>query len=413
MFLVYAPENKEKAFLTWATVNFAANIENSRWYDLYYKGVIGGFSAFYQVMPLYEKIDEYRGNETREIRFYPIKLSDNEFENFKNHLEEVCDKSYPYRFFTNNCAHGIYQLLFDSLENIPEPTQSLLSPLDVVAILHQENRLLDPFLMPPLKENIQKISDAEHAELEFMEWQNRSGKIGFDSDREQKLANLRHLISARSVETIEMFVPYQKWIEPHRYNRIEVSALYNEGKYSTLVSYRPILHDQTDNHYFYSSTNTFEILSTSIQFHVDRVSLQSLDFVNMRLMPIHDKWFRHWSYVFYAGYKDNKFVGKIGIGKSIYLLEKQKIALEFILTDQQRNEKNYIGFETQLIKHTIGKIRYGILYEHLYENFSNENIRLLNPWVAIDINKSFGVYLESNYSNKSPFYGKLALRHYF
>jgi len=413
VFLVYAPENKNISFLNWNVVNFAADISKVKWYEMYYKGINGGFNAYYYKMSLSEKVNEYAGNETRDIRFFPVILSKGEFSKLTEKLKELEDEPIPYKFFTYNCADGTYQILYESLENIPKSTKKIMAPLDVVSWLFTNHRLEEPYMLPALMERIQKTTDNEQADLEFMEWQNKQTKVLHNQTREEKMAQLRHSLSQKKVNRPEMIVPDQKWTDPHGISRVEIGMIHAGNGISGNIGFRPFLHDQTDNQHFFSGVSTLEILSTNLIIQENNISMHQIDIFHTRSTQIYDNWFRSLSYDIYAGIIDNKYKVNIGMGRSFYLAKNPKIAMEFLLLDSLRNGTNHVGFETQILKHTIGKFRYGIRYEHLYKGITNEKWIRFSSWFAYDLNRNYGLFLEKTLDSNEKGTTKMSVRYYF
>jgi len=153
--------------------------------EYYAKGISGGFKARYTILPVHEKIREYAGTESRDIRIFPIKISDKERVKLMDTLSSWMAKPLPYKFFTYNCSHGIYALLASSLDSLPPPSQKLMSPQELVVLLQNENRLDYPYLFPSLKERVLNASDEDIAWLEFLEWKN----VERDSLREVEFAS--------------------------------------------------------------------------------------------------------------------------------------------------------------------------------------------------------------------------------
>jgi len=413
VFLVYAPENRNVPFLNWTAVNFAANIAGAGIFELYHKGLLGGFDAYYYKMSLHELIREYAGKETRDIRFFPIKLSDVEYTRFIENLDDKSENPIPYLFFTNNCAHGIYQILFESLKGLPQTPQRLMSPLSVVSILHEENRLEEPFILLSAKSRILSVSDTEQAELEFLEWQNQQGLARYDAERDLRMAHLRVSMSQKNTERREMFSPDIPWTDPHKYSRIESGSIQKGGNWGAYINYRPMLHNQSDNQHFYSGVSTLEILSPTVVAQSDKVYLESLDIFHSRSTPIYDKWFRSISYDLYLGFVESEFKGSVGLGLSYYLFKKQSIAMEILLKDSFIGSVNHIGLETQILNHTTGRLRYGMIYEHLYKGFSSEISMNMTTWMAFDFNKQYGLYFEYLLDNRDKGSIKMGVRGYF
>ena len=412
-FLVYAPDNRDLSFLNWTTVNFAADLRGVKWYEYVTKGVSGRFSAHYFILPLYEKINEYRGNETREIRFFPIKVTTKEFIRFKENITQNKEVSFPYKFFTNNCAHGTYRILYDSLEQLPYPKNGFMSPLDVVSLLDNEHRLAAPLVMPSLLERIQNTTDSEYAELEYMEWENKQKRIRNREDREQKMINLRYSITQREVKRPPLFVPDQKWRNPHGYSRLEIGGKLVNGQKFAHLAIRPLLHDKTDNQHFFSSTSSLEVLSTDFLFSPNNLILQSLDLVHIRSAVIYDRWFKSSVSDFYVGYQDGHSKFALGWGKSFYLASQKKVATEVLLISSHIAGKNYLGVEIQLFSHTTGRFRYGLQGKNLFHLMSFEKTMQFSNWCSFDLNQKHNLFLENTFDANKAGALKISLRSYF
>jgi hypothetical protein len=288
-----------------------------------------------------------------------------------------------------------------------------MAPLDVVTILNDAQKLEVPFILPALVERIKDENDKEYAELEALEWQNRKKDAKYSKKRETRLAELRHSVSQRQVARGELFLPDKKWKNPHGIFRIETGAEGNGDDYTGIVGFRTLLHNKTDNQHFYSSYNTLEVLGVSINVEKDKVSLRQIDFTHIRFTPIHYKFFNANSFEIYSGYQDDNFRFDGGFGKSIYLHRNSRIAGEFMLYGSRREKLNYLGIDTQITKHSTGKFRYGLQYQHLYDvawgDLRNEFI----AWNALDITTNFGLYLQYGAKQKEKGRIEVKMRYYF
>jgi len=412
-FLVYAPPDNEQSFLLWPAVNFAADTKDVKWYQLYPKGIFGGLNAYYNTLPLFEKIEEYKGSQSRDIRFFPVRLTEQEYSRFLQKLAMVRNEPVPYKFFNYNCADGTYQILYESLDDLPTPSQTLMSPIDVINILDADNRLGEPFILPSLVERLHNATDPDHAQMEFMEWENKQNIIEYNEKREQEMAQLRHRISQKRVNRPEVFAKDLGWHTPHGYSRIDIGGVYVGNDYAVNIGFRPLLHDQTDNAHFYSATSTLEILSASVNITKHNASLHNIDYFHTRSTPVYDQWFRSLSYDLYAGYVENSHKFGVGIGQSYYLHKGEKIALEVLMVDSYQEDMNHMGFQAQIRNHTVGDFRCGVLYEHLYRGLSNEKRLVLSLWVAYDLSKRYGVYLENDYVSGERGVVKMSMRYYW
>ena len=399
VFLIIAPPVSESSFLNWRGINFAADTENATWYNYYIKGASGGFDAYYYVLSVHEKIMEYIGSETREIRFFPLKISEEEYNKLIKNLYDWSGKPYPYKFFTYNCADGIYYLLYSSLNSLPPPTQKIMAPQDVVLILHKKNRLGYPYLLPSIRERVLSASDKEQAELEFLEWKNSQKTAEKDDLREKRMAELRYLISQKNEkERRDLFKLEESWIGPHGYSRLDIGPQIIDGKINTHIRFRPLLHDPSDNSGYYPAYSTLELLSFGLNLNNNGVNLQELNLLHIRSVPIYDSLFRSLSWNVFAGYKNGISKLNLGIGNSFYVSEKRKIALEFLLLNSIQHDDSFadfIGFETQLNKRLVDNFRYGIKFEYLHKltNFENKQIQFKN-WISYDVNRNLNLYAE-------------------
>ncbi len=90
-------------------VNFAADATPSEDEFLYaLKGLTGGYSGQFSVMPYYRKVNEYSFLESRDVWEYDLELQPEQLQQFVNHIWELQGVDFDYFFFTENCS---YQLL--------------------------------------------------------------------------------------------------------------------------------------------------------------------------------------------------------------------------------------------------------------------------------------------------------------
>ena len=399
VFLVIAPANSEAPFLNWMAINFAADTENATWYNYYIKGASGSFNAYYYTLSVHEKIMEYVGSETRDIRFFPLEISEKEYHKLEKNLSDWSETPYHYKFFTYNCADGIYYLLYSSLNSLPPPTIKIMAPQDVVLILQKENRLGDPYLLSSLRERVLSATDKEQAELEFLEWENSQKTAVKDILREKRMAELRYSISQKSnKERRDLFKLEESWTKPHGYSRLDIGPQIIDGKINTHIRFRPLLHDPSDNSGYYSAYSTLELLSFGLNLNNTGINLQEFTLLHIRSAPIYDSIFRSLSWDVFVSYKHGIHKLNLGIGKSFYVSEKRKIALELLLLNSIKyddNFSNFTGFESQLNKRLVDDFRYGVKFEYLHRltNFENKHIQF-TKWISYDVNRNFNLYAE-------------------
>jgi len=413
LFLAIAPKDSI-SFLNWLAVNFGANTEGTSGLDYYIKGINGRFKAHYTLLPVHEKIREYTGTESRDIKIFQLKISEKEAVKLMDTLSRWIAKPQPYRFFTYNCAHGIYALLASSLDSLPPPSQKIMSPQELVLLLQNENRLGYSFQFPSLKERVLNAKDEDVARLEFLEWKN----VNRNAEREKELAELRYSVAKSKKEKRDLLKPEKQRFKPHGYSRLDVGTLFVEKEANAYIRFRPLLHDISDNPNYYSSQNTLELLSFGLSANKDGVNLRELSLVHVRSAPIHDSWFKAWSSDFFAGYKKDYAALNMGIGKSFYISESRKIAIEFLPMNSLRCKSglscdDFVGIETQLNKRLAVNFRYGAGFEYLRSviDFNRESIQF-KTWLSYNANRNFNLYTENIFGIKKQEQLGLYLRFY-
>ena len=126
---------------TWLSqaVNFGATgteQDNSATYAL--KGISGGYTGGFAVMPYFHKIQEYGHDENRDIWEYPLDFSPEETEWLVTHLWELRGIEFGYYFFDQNCSYRLLELL-----EVARPTLNLTTPFELTAIPVDTIRELD------------------------------------------------------------------------------------------------------------------------------------------------------------------------------------------------------------------------------------------------------------------------------
>jgi hypothetical protein len=399
LFLAIAPQDS-LSFLNWAAVNFGAHTEDVSGISYYIKGINGSFSAYYSVLPVHEKIREYAGTETRDIKLFPLRISDEEKSKLIDTLKSWIEKPQPYKFFTYNCTHGIYTLLASSLDSLPPVPQKTLSPQELVLLLQKENRLDYPYLFPSLKERVISSKDKNIAELEFLEWENMRRGAERDSLREKKLAELRHSVSKSKKEKRDLLQPENQPLKPHDFFRLDIGTQFIEREPYAYIRFRPLLHDITDNPNYYSAQSSLELLAFGLIANKESVHLRELSIIHIRSASTHDSRFRAWTWDFFAGYKNDYASLNIGFGKSFFINELRKIAMEILLVNSARLYDNFVGVEMQLNKRLAVNFRYGAGFEYFRSVIDLKEEKQFRTWLSYNVNRNFNLYAENIFDIK-------------
>jgi hypothetical protein len=212
-----------KPYPLWNTVGYMADIGDANRFMYIKKGIFGGFPASYEILPFYEKIEQYSDTENRDLWLYPLQIFDEELKRFRDTLSVWASKEHPYKFFTLNCVDGIYNILSKTLDSIPEP-YSILTPQNFIELLHKSDRIGKPM----------------------------------------------HFHAGDSISKTPA-----KYSIPHRYGRLDLG---------TSLGFRLLLHSLKDRSLFFTPFMEFEALSLGMKFN--RNSLKIKEFWFMKILSI-------------------------------------------------------------------------------------------------------------------------------
>lgn len=94
-------------------INYAATADMATENGIIFaiKGLFGGYSGVYSMLPYYEKLKEYRDSDQRDIFEYNLNLSEEEVHTIILHIWELKDAYSWYYFFDENCSYNMLWLL--------------------------------------------------------------------------------------------------------------------------------------------------------------------------------------------------------------------------------------------------------------------------------------------------------------
>ncbi len=92
-------------------VSYAAATREGNGLVFAVKGLTGGYPGEYNLMPYYRKVNEYSNMEQRDLWEYTLNFTPAEINRLINHLWELQDVTFPYYFFSDNCAWELMKLL--------------------------------------------------------------------------------------------------------------------------------------------------------------------------------------------------------------------------------------------------------------------------------------------------------------
>ena len=161
------PKEGGSDWLSWA-VNFGANVsEDDNSIAFAYKGLVGGYPGLFNVMPYFEKIQEYGRMEDRDLWEYQLNLTPAETNRLVDHLWELKGINFSYFFFDENCSYRLLELL-----EIARPSVELTDdfplftiPVDTVRTVYKakliDKRSYRPSISTQLHTQVALLNDRE------------------------------------------------------------------------------------------------------------------------------------------------------------------------------------------------------------------------------------------------------------
>lgn len=99
-------------------INYAAQTDETNGVSFAYKGLFGGYSGFYSILPYYEKLKEYRDSESRDVWEYDLNLTHDEVMAMVRHIWELQRISSWYYFLDENCSYNMLWLAEVARESV-------------------------------------------------------------------------------------------------------------------------------------------------------------------------------------------------------------------------------------------------------------------------------------------------------
>ena len=141
-------------------------------YDLFSKGLFGGFNGKYMYSPYYMLIESYNITEQRTLYEYELTLTSKEIQDMIWHSFELQNINIPYKFFTENCAYEIFWLLQNATpsKQLISELKSYVVPFETIEVLRRNNMIISESVNPALIDKIYfTYNDLSGSEKEFFE----------------------------------------------------------------------------------------------------------------------------------------------------------------------------------------------------------------------------------------------------
>ena len=325
------PAGNNKATWLAQAVNFGAvntTQDNSATYA--FKGISGGYTGSFAVMPYFRKIQEYGHSENRDIWEYSLDFSEAETDWLVTHLWELRGIDFGYYFFDQNCSYRLLELL-----EVARPSLQLTQPFEVTAIpvdtireLADQKLITTRQFRPSQERQLNDVlalidqeqrhwmktlrddpSQLEHSDFQKLPLITRARLLqaayGYtrhqdtDGDR-QRAANrikLLRAIKALPQETREAMRPTGDTPsapeDGHYSRRLQFTYRHGEQQDSLLLSARMAFHSLNDNPAGYLQGAQINMFDLQLRLTEDNVRLEKLDFIDIASLVPSQRYFPH------------------------------------------------------------------------------------------------------------------------
>ena len=137
-------KDESKSKLLSYSVNFAANADSTDNELVFtYKGLAGGYPGVVSILPYYAKVNEYSHLEHRDVWEYQLNLTEQEVDQFVNHIWETKETEFDYFFFDENCSYRLLALLDAASDriNVAKDFSLKAMPIDTIRSLIDSDRV--------------------------------------------------------------------------------------------------------------------------------------------------------------------------------------------------------------------------------------------------------------------------------
>jgi len=348
----------------WNSIEFVAETEDA--YLTYIpKGIYGSFAASYETTPFHEKIHKYVDNEKRDLFIYPLKISNAELAKFNDTLDSWKTKEDSYKFFTNNCVDGIYNLLKSTLDSVQE-APIVLTPQNLIRLLNESGKIEKPIL------------------------------LRFSGNKREE----------------ENFIVQRDMQIPHKYSRLDIGLLFFERFYSNL-RFRLFLHDVSDYAGYYSNFINLEALVLNMYFDNGRAILKEFWPVRIRSETPSQGFISGWSWMLETGWEEFKTTN-IGLGKTYIIFNDYLLGYMLRGSVLEKEQKEfYTGFQIFTRVFSAKNYRSGIYFDYLRLTAKEKVAKTdLKTWISFDLREDLNLFAESSIKNRNESFFSIMLRFY-
>lgn len=455
-------QNETSLLLSYA-LNYSANTGNDGGFSFAFKGIFGGYPAYFSVSPYFEKIRLYNDLENRDLHEYILNFSKEEIRRLIYHLWELHFFKSDYFFFKENCSYNILTLLEYARPslNLSDKFSAFTIPSDTIREISKNQLISNIFYRPSKKSEISHLlkfvtEKEKKAVLEIVEQKvspenlltdfnfSKTEKMNildlayqyvdylrikksYDFENPKKL-QMKILIARSKIGKREE--PISKVEEPkygvedgHKVSRVSFGFAKLENLDFLSFEIKPSYHQISDNQSGYIDGAEISFFDLKTLFNSDEV-LYSLDLLKIKSFTSYGEFFKPISWKFSTGV-ENRFE----LQKPILYLNSgagftfgNKMKIYSLLTLNYEYSKNYqkesflfaglnIGAFSSL--NNFWRVVFDLSIENtlFYKNvFNREKMELLNNF---SIDKDRSIILDLSFEKLQNIYNseKLSLKY--
>jgi len=297
---------KDKSPLISYSVSYSALSANDNLLGYIWKGATGGYDGYYSMLPYYQKLNEYKDMEERDIWEYPLELNPDEVNLMVLHTLELRNISSKYYFLDENCALNLLFIIeagrpsLKLVEHYWNQPSFWVIPSDMVLFLWNEGVLKKPDYQPSLSRQIdffaqfyqKPIVDEANRLVNANNLNSKPVTEGLTHDemevsRELAAKIVQYRFSKLQITQEEFQYQYKALIQgnearlpqtippatpPHEGHPVErVEAAYGFLKSSQFLElgWRPAYHDWNDPPEGYPDQGTLNFLDIKLRYYLN------------------------------------------------------------------------------------------------------------------------------------------------
>lgn len=331
---------KDRSSIISYAVNYSALNEGTNTLKYVWKGLSGGFNGYYELMPYYRKLNEYKEMEERDIWEYHLNFDPDEVKMMALHALELRDIASEYYFLDENCSSNIL-FLFEAarpslhlVDHYWDNVSFWVIPSDTVELLWSKGVLRKPDYRPSLvrqivfltkevgsivTEETTKLVNRQKRDDESPHSQLTTKEVGLSRELAAKVIQYRFSKLMMTQEDFQqqygslmkdnkqlLNVPVPMPFPPHEAHpagRIETNLGYRRDLPFAEFGWRPAYHDITDIGSGYPDGGTLNFLDLKGRYYLTtgHFQLQKAEVLGFGSLSPVNNFFNPVSWSFHTG----------------------------------------------------------------------------------------------------------------